>query len=202
MHTVFTIGYSGFELNEFIAVLKQHGVSALADVRSMPYSRFKPEFNQDNLTVALFHAGIRYVFLGKECGARVEDPSCIVDGKVNYNLVAESPVFKQGLQRILTGSQKGFQVALMCAEKDPITCHRTILVSRNLNKYPDISVVHILGDGTLEKHEDAERRLMAVWKMTSLDLFKSPDDLLKEAYTKQGNKIAYRVDDEKPDGEE
>ena len=96
---LFTIGYSPHIHDSFLRVLKKHKITAVADVRSSPYSQFKPEFNKDQLTAFLNKHGIAYVFLGDYCGARVEDTSCYVNGKVDYTLVAENPKFKEGLKR-------------------------------------------------------------------------------------------------------
>lgn len=132
LNELFTIGYSPHTYDSFLNILRKYQISALVDVRSSPYSQFKPEFNRETLKDLLKKHKIAYVFLGDYCGARVEDPTCYVNGKVDYNLVAKSQKFKEGLERIKKGMDI-FRIALMCAEKDPITCHRTILISRNLH---------------------------------------------------------------------
>jgi uncharacterized protein (DUF488 family) len=129
--------------------------------------------------------------LGDVCGARVEDPSCYVNGKVDYALVAENPKFKEGLKRIINGMEK-FRIALMCAEKDPITCHRTILICRNLTSR-GINIKHILSNGRIEDHKDSEQRLLKLFKLNYPDMFRSEQQLLNDAYSRQGEKIAYEV---------
>lgn len=131
---LFTIGHSNLSIDAFIALLQRHGITAVADVRSHPYSRFLPHFNQSALKAALLNAGIQYVFLGKELGARAADQSCYVDSKASYEKIAATELFLEGIQRLLTGSEK-YKISLMCAEKDPITCHRSILVCQHLREF-------------------------------------------------------------------
>jgi uncharacterized protein (DUF488 family) len=188
---LFTIGYSPHIHDSFLRVLKKHKITAVADVRSSPYSKFKPEFNKDQLAEFLNEHGIAYVFLGDLCGARVEDPSCYVNGKVDYTLVAENPKFKEGLKRIINGMAK-FRIALMCAEKDPITCHRTILICRNLTSR-GINIKHILSNGRTEDHKDSEQRLLKIFGLNHPDMFRSEQQRLNDAYLRQGKKIAYET---------
>ncbi|NJN20587.1 MAG: DUF488 domain-containing protein, partial [Leptolyngbya sp. RL_3_1] len=120
---LYTIGHSNHDIDKFVALLKGHGINALADVRSMPYSRHTPHFKQKPLKSILQRYGIRYVFLGQELGARPRLESCYVHGKALYERIASTENFKQGIKRILDGTKK-LDIALMCAEKDPIVCHR------------------------------------------------------------------------------
>src|ERR1700742_2928764 len=122
---IFTVGHSNPPIERFIGLLQPHGITALADVRSTPYSRFNPQFNKEKLQSALAAAGIRYVFLGEELGARTKDPSCYdEDGKVSYTKLARTDLFRKGIERLLTGMQQ-HRIAIMCAERDPLECHRT-----------------------------------------------------------------------------
>jgi uncharacterized protein (DUF488 family) len=191
MIDLFTIGYSSYDIKLFIKVLHNFHISAVVDVRSSPYSQFKSEFNKETIQNFLRINNIAYVFLGDYCGARVEDPSCYEKGKVNYNLVAENQKFQEGLKRIKTGMKK-FRIALMCAEKDPITCHRTILICRNLIS-PEIKIKHILNNGEIEKHKDSEDRLMKKFDLHLPDLFRSEQQRLDNAYFLQGEEIAYKI---------
>lgn len=191
MNELFTIGYSPHTLDSFLGILKKYQISALADVRSSPYSQFKPEFNKDSLKDFLKEKKIAYVFLGDYCGARVEDPSCYVNGKVDYKLLAENQKFKEGLERIKKGMEN-FRIALMCTEKDPITCHRTILICRNLLS-AEIKIKHILGNGKIEEHKDSEHRLMKLFNLNHPDLYLTEQQRLDDAYSRQGEKIAYET---------
>ena len=187
---IYTIGHSKHPIDRFIALLQQHGIDALADVRSTPYSRFNPQFNKEKLQAALASAGVRYVFLGEELGARSKDPSCYdEDGRVSYAKLARTEPFRKGIERLLTGMQQ-HRIAIMCAEREPLECHRTILVSRELER-AGVSVTHILQDGKLEPHRQLMGRLAAELNLVGTDLFRSPDELIEDAYEKQGSRIAY-----------
>src|SRR5271169_2675230 len=124
--TIFTIGHSTHTQEYFISLLSRHGITALCDVRSKPYSRVNPQFNREELQRVLREHGITYVFLGTELGARSDDPTCYENGKVQYDRLAHTELFRQGLDRVQEGVRK-YRIALMCAEKEPLECHRTIL---------------------------------------------------------------------------
>lgn len=189
MRTIYTVGHSTHAVERFVEILKRNDVSAIADVRSQPYSRINPQFNREPLRTALKSAGISYVFLGKELGARSDDPGCYVDGKVQYDRLAETQAFREGVDRVARGSDT-HQIALMCAEKDPLTCHRTILVSRKLVER-GLSVSHILENGCLETHAAALERLMSELGIEHQDLFRSHQEVIAEAYARRGDQIAY-----------
>jgi len=186
---LFTIGYSSFGVKDFIKAIKNHHIEAVADVRSQPYSRFHPDFNKKNLQTALNENGLKYVFLGKELGARRDEPICYRNGKVIYSLVMEVEGFKEGIKRLLTGIEK-MRITLMCAEKDPITCHRTILICRYLKRH-EIDIKHILPNGKVELQTDAENRLLKLWGLEEPDLFSPRSEQLQQAYDRQGEKIAF-----------
>ncbi|HUI55632.1 MAG TPA: DUF488 domain-containing protein [Bryobacteraceae bacterium] len=195
-HSIFTIGHSTHSQERFIELLKLHGITAVCDVRSKPYSRWNPQFNRETLKEALRSAGIAYVFLGKELGARSDDPSCYADGRVQYDRLALTQTFKQGLERVQEGMEK-YRLAVMCAEKEPLECHRTILVSRCLETR-GIDVQHIHADGRLERHADTIDRLMRELKIRDDDMFRSREEVVADAYKKQEERIAYS---ERPSGE-
>lgn len=186
---LYTIGHSDHPLDGFLALLHEHGISAIADVRSQPYSRRHPQFNRDPLKAALRDVGIHYVFLGRECGARTDDPTCYEGGKVQYERLAQTAPFQAGLARIHAG-MKTFRLALMCAERDPLTCHRTILVSRALVEQ-GLQVQHVLADGVLEAHAQSLTRLRQQLGLQQPDLFCGDAELEAIAYREQGQRIAY-----------
>jgi uncharacterized protein (DUF488 family) len=187
--TIFTIGHSTHTLERFISLLSLHGITAVCDVRSKPGSRANPQFNRENLKQALRTYGIVYVFLGKELGARSEDPSCYEHGKVRYDRLAQTSLFRQGLERVQEGMKK-YRVALMCAEKEPLECHRTILVARHLAALR-VDVQHILADGKLESHADVLNRLVRMFNLPEHDMFRSDEDVLADAYRYQEARIAH-----------
>lgn len=188
-HNVYTIGHSTHSMEAFLSLLLQHGVTALADVRSAPFSRINPQFNKDELARDLKAGGIKYVFLGRELGARPKDRSLYDNGRIRYQRLAQADLFKQGIARLLQGATE-HRIALMCAEKEPLECHRTLLVARALDEL-GIEVVHILGDGSLETHQAAMERLLDVTGLPREDLFRSHQALIAEALVRQESKIAY-----------
>jgi uncharacterized protein (DUF488 family) len=189
---VFTVGHSNLEFAKFVALLKQHCIQAVADVRSSPFSQYNTHFNREPLQRALREQGISYVFLGEELGARRSEPECYVNGRADYSLIAQTPAFIRGLDRIIQGAAK-MRVAIMCAEKDPLDCHRCILVSPRLRE-KGINVLHIHSDGALESQEEAECRLARKLDLPERELFRSTNEIVAEAYRLQGEKIAYQED--------
>ncbi len=186
---LYTIGHSTHSLGQFLSLLGRHGISAICDVRSNPYSRYNPQFNRELLQQELSRQGIAYVFLGQELGARTNDPFCYEGEKVQYERLATTDSFLQGIDRLKKGVQH-YRVALMCAEKDPITCHRTILICHKL-KVSDFSIRHILDDGRIEPHEVSEHRLIRLVGIEQGNLFQNFHDALEEAYRLQAQRISY-----------
>lgn len=187
--TVYTIGHSTHPIDRFLELLVASDVTAVADVRSSPFSRHNPQFNKDVLRAALFRRGISYVFVGKELGARSDDPCCYEDGQVQYARLAETELFKSGIERVMRGAQK-YRVALMCAEKEPLDCHRTLLVSRVLESR-GASIVHILSDGTVEPQAKTMSRLLDMMGLPQEDMFRSHNELVGMACKLRERKIAY-----------
>jgi uncharacterized protein (DUF488 family) len=188
---LFTIGHSNHRMFDFLRLLLSHGINALVDVRSNPYSRLHPQFNRKVLAADLRKAKIAYVFLGQELGARRVETACYVEGRADYGSIAKLPIFQEGLQRVREGIRQ-YRIALMCAERDPIDCHRVILVCRHLRK-EGITLQHIREDGSLETHAELERRLVDRLEIEP-DLFNGTQDfeqLVEKAYDLQGERIAY-----------
>jgi uncharacterized protein (DUF488 family) len=187
---VYTIGHSTHSLDAFIALLQGAGVEAIADARSTPFSRRLPHFSQGSLRKALSGNGIAYVPLGLELGGR-GNPHSVRDahGRISYRSIAGSPEFRRGLQRVESGSAR-MRVALLCTERDPLQCHRGILVSRVLAAR-GARVVHILADGSTETHRDAEHRLLKLSGARHPDLFQTEDEVLAAAYETQEARIAH-----------
>ena len=191
--TVFTIGHSTHTLEAFVTLLRMHCVTAVADVRSTPYSRFNPQFNRDPLAKALDVAEIRYVYLGNVLGGRSEDPACYQGGRIRYDRVATTESFKNGLARVVRGATK-YRIALMCAEKEPLDCHRTLLVSRALDEQ-GADVAHIHADGRVEQHDEAMNRLLDLQGIHHADCFATREELIAIAIAQQSERVAY-ADDE------
>lgn len=180
--TVFTIGHSNHSSERFIALLRGAGITAVADVRSIPRSRRWPQFSRGRIEHWLADAGISYVFLGAELGGRPADPALLREGRPDYDLMAATPSFRVGLERVLDGAGK-YRVALMCAEREPLDCHRFLLVSRHL-KERGVRLRHILADGSIEPQETTEVRLLRQSGLGVDSLFAdpSPRDAIARAY--------------------
>ena len=186
---LYTIGHTTHTAQNMMNLLRLHGITAIADVRSSPYSRMNPQFNRDSFSDLLKTCKIAYVFLGRELGARSTDRSCYSQGKVQYDLLARTHLFQAGLDRVIHG-MKTHRVALLCAEKDPLTCHRAILVCRHLVTR-GVVVRHVLEDGRIENHEEALSRLLAEHGLPERDLFRNRSEMIEQAYSERGDKISY-----------
>ena len=189
---IYTIGHSNHHIKDFINLLKKHGITAVADVRSSPFSKYNPQFNRKALADTLKQEDIAYVFLGKELGARPDDPCCYDNGSANFEKMAERPIFKQGIERLLKGMEQ-YRIALLCAEKEPLDCHRTILVCHYLRKM-GLPIKHILANGDVEEHQNTEQRLIKVVGLQPIlfDSILTETDRIEEAYSKRAREIAYK----------
>ena len=188
---IFTLGHSNHPPELFNRLLLQHGVDEIIDVRSAPYSRYNPHFNHDALQHALDDIGIAYAYLGGELGGRPADRSCYdSDGRVRYDRVAETMQFDDAIRSVIRAADER-RVALLCTEKEPLECHRTLLVARTLAER-GLAVSHILADGRLETHHDAMLRLVEAHKLPPHgDMFRTRDDVIADALERQARKFAY-----------
>ena len=190
--TVLTIGHSTNAVEAFLALLQRHCVSAVTDVRSVPCSRFNPGFNREPLARSLAAHRIAYVFLGRELGGRPDDPSCYDGGRVSYQRVCATQWFRRGLDRVVHGAA-GHRIVLMCAEREPLECHRALLVAPALVAR-GVSVGHILGDGRLETHAGAMDRLLVMLGMSDdteqRSLFSQHrEERIRDAITEQAKRV-------------
>jgi uncharacterized protein (DUF488 family) len=148
-----TIGYGARTIDELLTALQAADTEFLVDVRSAPYSRFKPEFSKDPLAAALDRDGIRYVFMGDSLGGRPDDPgSYREDGRVDYERRRLHPAFQDGIASLEAGSEAGHRVVLMCSEGTPQECHRTKLVAEELVRI-GVPVLHIDERGVERSHQ-------------------------------------------------
>lgn len=201
INTVYTVGYSGYhqDVKRFVSDLRAHGIGVVVDVRTSPYSKYAPEYNREDLQLTLKANGLKYVFMGDELGARPSDRSCYSNGAVDYDKIIAAPFFQHGLDRIQEGIAKGLAITLLCAEKDPINCHRNVLVAHALSKR-GVEIKHLiqLADGepaVAEDREDTESRLFEECDQgdsRQIDLFMSRDEILEKVYRIRFAKIAYR----------
>ena len=189
---IWTIGHSNHSAVRFIDLLQGAGIDCVADVRSTPFSRRNPQFSQKALTASLKDAGIEYWFLGDALGARPTDADCYEDGKASYARIAATAAFQEAIRALIDQSHAK-RIALMCAEKEPLDCHRTVLVGRALAQR-DTELAHIHADGRIEPHAVLEERLLHLAK-EKVDLLNDRDAALAQAYDKQGKRMAYDAAD-------
>ncbi|HUX11470.1 MAG TPA: DUF488 domain-containing protein [Spirochaetia bacterium] len=188
-HEVFTIGHSNHPVTRFVELLRCNGVQVVADVRSTPRSMFNPQYDQKSLAQSLIGQGIKYVFLGRELGGRPKDANCYENGRVQYARVALTPLFRSGISRLVRGSNE-YIVAIMCSEKEPLECHRALLIAPALVEL-GIRVKHILANGQTETYEDAMERLVVLTGTPEEDMFRSRVDVVAESIKRQSARIAF-----------
>ena len=196
---IYTIGHSTHRIEYFVSLLERHGIDTVMDVRSVPYRSRQPQFDRRNLIGSLRSSGIKYVFLGRSLGWRSDNPELYEDGRIKYRLLAETSVFKRGIRRVRKGSEHG-NIVLMCAQEDPLDCHRTIFVARELAKKGE-DVGHILSDGQVKTHDVMMEHLVKrLGLRRQMDLFlterQMEKNLVDEACSIQERRIA--CSDRKP----
>ena len=191
---IYTVGHSTQPFELFLSLLLENRITAVADVRSLPYSRYAPQFNEETLKNALKEANIAYVFLGAELGARSDNNSCYVGNTISYEKLAQTSLFGRGIERLEDGITR-HNVALMCSEQDPADCNRTILISKILSER-GFEVDHILGSGERETHRATMLRVLDILrsreKIFSGNMIFSEEEQIELAYKEGERKIAYR----------
>jgi uncharacterized protein (DUF488 family) len=190
-YDLFSIGHSNIPAGRFVALLQEAGVDAVADVRSIPFSRRFPWFSGKALAATLTQHRMTYLAYGDALGGRPRDAALYRDGVADYEAMARQPDFQIGLDRLLADATRA-RVCLMCAEREPLDCHRCLLVARSLAER-GLTIGHILHDGTVEPHAATEQRLLALTG-TSDDLFVTgQDERLAAAYRRRTRAAAYRA---------
>ena len=186
----FSIGHSNIPVDRFVTILREAGVNTVVDVRSIPSSRRFPWFSKKNLEVRLAREGIAYTAMGDALGGRPRDDRLYRDGIADYEAMAREPQYQAGIDRLIDAAARS-RVCLMCAEREPLDCHRCLLVARSLTER-GLAVGHILHDGTIEAHGATERRLLA-WDGKDCDLFASGQrELIAAAYRHRARSVAFR----------
>ena len=199
--TVYSIGYSGFSIGDFISALQANKISLLVDVRSQPYSQHFPDYNKENLEQVLKRSGIYYRNYAAEFGARQEERKYFTpEGYLDFELFAKSPQFLDGFDKLVKSMMQDYRVALMCAEKDPINCHRTILVARAFHD-AGYKVMHLLPNNVKMSQKDIEVRLLEKYfpNRNQITLFGEAfeeKEYLVQAYKKRNSEIGYSIEEE------
>jgi len=196
LRPLFTIGHSILDFEQFAKLLKDCGVELVADVRSLPQSARLPHFSQPAFEKLLGAEDISYLFLGEELGGRPDDVDAYrPNGVVDYEARRKSYAFQSGVERLLK-ELEGRSMAMMCAEEDPLECHRFLMICPELVKL-GIHPLHIRKGGRIETQEEAENRLLAVNGFTAVaanTLFpEARSESLEDAYRLQAEKFAFRV---------
>lgn len=196
---LYSVGHSNQSQEEFLELLKKHDVNCIVDVRSVPASKYTPQFNMVPLKWFLKKNDIQYLHFGEEFGARRTD-SLNIEGQVDFEQAVRTTNFNRGVERLMNGLQKGFRISLMCSEANPLECHRFSLVSRYF--YDNgLDVQHILKDGELASHEVLEKEMIDEYlhskkpKLADIDqLFGSytAEDQRCDAYRLKNKEIGYK----------
>ncbi|MBB5716602.1 DUF488 domain-containing protein [Sphingomonas aerophila] len=186
---IWSVGHSTLSYEAFLERLRTAQITAIADVRSAPYSRAFPHFNRESLKAALATDNIAYVFLGKELGGRPSSDDLFTDGVADYEKMARVPAFALGLERVFQGA-KTYNIAMMCSEKNPLDCHRCLLVGRSLVEI-GAEVLHVLSESRTVGHEWIEDQLLDMADKSHADMFAPRSELLIDAYRARARKVAY-----------
>lgn len=205
----YTIGHSTRDINEFLEILIKNKIDCIVDVRSTPYSAsiYAASYNQNNIKYELKRHDINYIYMGNELGARRTNKNLYDEfDKVDFEKVKLCQEYKNGIDRIIDGIDKGYKIAVMCTEKDPIKCHRTILVSYSLS-IKGVNVIHLVDEAAAKSQKDIEGELLKLYQsslikisfddyLSSKEKDNEPDKVRKEmiekAYRQKGKEIAYR----------
>lgn len=205
MNEIYTIGHSSYTHEQYLKLLIRYSINCIVDVRSIPYSKYVPQFNREEIKEFLKLNSIYYIFMGKELGARREDKGLYTNGYLDFEKTSKSMSFIKGIERVKDGVEKGYKIALMCKEKDPIDCHRNILVARQFFKQ-GFKVTNILENGSIETQEHIEERLLDLYfpernQVTISDVQNKgnidKNSFIKQAYILRNKEIGYSPNNEK-----
>ena len=203
---LYTIGHSTYPIEHFLERIKKNNVQYVIDVRSIPYSKYASQYNSNVLKEALKRENIEYFHMGKAFGARQEDTNFYPNGYLDFELFRNSDIFIRGMKNIESGLEK-YNIALMCTEKNPIDCHRAIMVGRGF-ELDGVDVKHILPDGSVMTQDELNSKLLDMFfpGRSQLSLFdlgneKSEEEYLKEAYVLRNKDIGYKIGSEHEGGD-
>ena len=159
MNPLFTIGHSNHPIGVFVGLLRQNLISVVVDVRSVPLSRFHPQYNRERLSKTLEASHILYEFEGGRLGGRIQDKECFLARElpqrkvhvaelVDYEALVQRDWFVQGMNHLIERGRTD-RIAILCSEEQPDRCHRNLLIARYLLDLGH-QVFHIRGDGHME----------------------------------------------------
>lgn len=195
MKELYTVGHSIYEIDDFISLLKKNDINTIVDVRSTPYSKFASQYNKEALKMYLNKQEICYIFMGDLLGARYEDKNLLFDnGRVNFKKVQKTTSFQKGIERLEDGINKGYNISLMCSEKEAFDCHRFGLISEYINKnLDDIDIKHIYPDKILSQNDLENKLLKKYQKHIDYLGLETEKTSREQAYILRNEDIAYNA---------
>ena len=188
---LYSLGHSNLPFEQFLRLLEATGSTAVADVRSSPFSKYAPWFSRREFKDHLRQYGIAYSFLGNELGGRPKDSELFQGGIADYEAMAKTDAFRSGIARLLDGIER-HRITMVCSERDPLHCHRCLLVGRYL-KTQGVLTSHIHANGFEETQDDVEERLLREEGLALEDMLRSRGQRLDEAYLRRSRKAAFSL---------
>lgn len=202
MLNIYTIGHSNYPLEKLIDMLTYYKIDTIVDIRGTPYSKYNVQYNKEAFEKSLKEAGFNYIYMAREFAAkRSPKISYNKEGYCDFEKAIQEESFKTGILRLKKGCEKGYKIVLLGAMQDPIRCHRSILVGRELEKH-GFKVNHILDDYSLASQSDIEEDLLNKYykertQMTIEHLLGTQltnEEMINESYRKANKEIGYRVE--------
>ena len=199
---IYTIGHSNYTMERLIDMLEYYNINCVVDIRRTPYSKYNIQFDKEAIRYTLTNAGFVYIYMGKELAAkRIRKNSYNNEGYSNFEEVIKEEEFKRGVERLKNGCEKGYKIILLGAMQEPIRCHRSILVGRELVKN-DFDVKHILDDYSIVTQDDIEEMLLNKYfsnrnQITIEDLTGNSlnnEEMINEGYKLANREIGYRIE--------
>lgn len=199
---IYTIGHSNYTMERLIDMLEYYNINCVVDIRGTPYSKYNIQFDKEAIRYTLTNAGFVYIYMGKELAAKhIRKNSYNNEGYSNFEEVIKEEEFKRGVERLKNGCEKGYKIILLGAMQDPIRCHRSILVGRELVKN-DFDVKHILDDYSIVTQDDIEEMLLNKYfsnrnQITIEDLTGNSlnnEEMINEGYKLANREIGYRIE--------
>lgn len=199
---IYTIGHSNYTMERLIDMLEYYNINCVVDIRGTPYSKYNIQFDKEAIRYTLTNAGFVYIYMGKELAAkRIRKNSYNNEGYSNFEEVIKEEEFKRGVERLKNGCEKGYKIILLGAMQDPIRCHRSILVGRELVKN-DFDVKHILDDYSIVTQDDIEEMLLNKYfsnrnQITIEDLTGNSlnnEEMINDGYKLANREIGYRIE--------
>ena len=199
---IFTIGHSNYNVEKLIDMLRYYNINCVVDIRGTPYSKYNVQYNKETIRNTLIKEDFVYIYMAKEFAAKRENKeSYNKEGYSDFEKVIYEEDFKNGIERLKNGCEKGYRIALLGAMQDPIRCHRSILVGRALVEN-GFNVKHILDDYSIVYQTDIEKSLLEKYfedrnQMTIdyiLGTNKSEKEMIEESYRLANKEIGYRIE--------